>query len=129
SARSSARREGAAGSLDPDRYRVSPGYHEALGIPLLRGRLLSVADGPGAPVVIVISNELARRYWPDASPIGATVHLGSDTATVVGVVGDVRSGSLTAEPRLAFYASLYQAPSRAVSFVVRAPGGASGVVG
>ena len=84
-------------------FTASPGYFETVGIPLLAGRLLTDADHGDAPPVAVVSQALARRYWPDRSPLGARITFGNpaDTAstwlTVVGVVGDVRQESL-AEP-------------------------------
>ncbi len=73
---------------------VGPGYLEALGIPLRSGRILNARDDTGAPRVAVISESLARREVPDASPLGRrfTADLRSPrqtTVEIVGVVGDV----------------------------------------
>jgi putative ABC transport system permease protein len=89
-------------------YYVSPGYVETLGIPLLAGRTLTEADNAGAEPVLLVSESLARRYWPDASPVGARIR-GPDTHyTVVGVVGDARREALTEQLEPTFYASLPQ---------------------
>jgi predicted permease len=76
---------------------ASDDYFSALGIPLRAGRAFTADDRRGAPLAIVISESVARRFWPDASPLGARVRLGTgapDDASapfeVVGVVGDVR---------------------------------------
>jgi putative ABC transport system permease protein len=74
---------------------VTPGFLEALGTPLLRGRTISESDRTGLPPVVVISSALARRYWPGEDPIGKRLRnrRAGDEApwmTVVGVVGDVR---------------------------------------
>ena len=74
---------------------VTPGFLEALGVPLQRGRTISESDRAGSPPVVVISSALARRYWPGEDPIGKRLRNrrgGADAAwlTVVGVVGDVR---------------------------------------
>ncbi|NIW35424.1 MAG: FtsX-like permease family protein [Gemmatimonadetes bacterium] len=74
---------------------VTPGFLEAMGIPLLRGRTISEADRADASSVVVVSASLARRYWPDEDPIGKRVRnsRGGEDApwmTIVGVVGDVR---------------------------------------
>jgi predicted permease len=89
----------------PDvRYAVaSPDYFSALGIPLVRGRTFTDADREGTPWVAVISAGLARQVWPNRDPIGVRVKAGEGKpwATIVGVVGDVRKGSIDpAQPSL-----------------------------
>ncbi len=75
-------------------HRVSPGYFETFGIPIVQGRAFESVDvGESAPVVIV-SEHMVRRWWPDESPIGKLV----DGAAVIGVAGDVKYRSLTADP-------------------------------
>jgi predicted permease len=79
------------------RYAVSPGYLETMGIPLRRGRLLANADRAGAPLSVLISESLARRAVPAGDPIGRRLRIGSPDGapyTIVGIVGDVRQGSL-----------------------------------
>ncbi len=104
--------EGAAARAAEDAplawYRVAtPGYFQAMRIPLLRGRAFTERDRRGAPGVVVVNETLARRYWPDADPVGE--RLSPEWAdgrwlTVVGVVGDVRHDGLTegAAPELYF---------------------------
>jgi hypothetical protein len=50
--------------------RVSPGYLRAMGIRLLRGRGLAEADREGSPLTAVITETMAKRYWPDEDPVG-----------------------------------------------------------
>jgi predicted permease len=76
---------------------IVPGYFEAMRIPLLRGRLLQDSDlGDGAPQVVVINEEMAKRYWPGQDPIGKRFKYGLDPGakspwkTVVGVIADMR---------------------------------------
>ena len=83
----------------------SQGYFQALGIPLLSGRLFNENDTATAPGVAVISESLARATWPNQDPLGRTIDFGNMDGdmrllTVVGVVGDVHSRSLErpAEP-------------------------------
>jgi putative ABC transport system permease protein len=91
-------------------YRlVSPGYFEALGIPLVRGRGLEAADG-NEPIGVVVNEAAVRRFWPDAEPLGDRIGIGSlegeswyPPATVVGVVGDVRNAGLAEESEPAVY--------------------------
>jgi putative ABC transport system permease protein len=77
--------------------QVVPGFFEAMQIPLLRGRYVQDADlAEGAPPVIVINEEMARRFWPGEEALGKRIKYGLDPAaqnpwkTVVGVVSDMR---------------------------------------
>ncbi|MBI3682581.1 MAG: ABC transporter permease [Acidobacteria bacterium] len=69
---------------------VTPGYFQALGIPIRKGRALTVRDNPDAPRVILINETLERRYFANQDPVGAETTRG----TIVGVVGDVRQVTL-----------------------------------
>ena len=91
---------------------VTPGYFETMGIPL-RGRDFTEADGPDAPPVIIVSEALARQYWPNEDPVGRTIvpsSLGSRERMVIGVAGDVRSFGLDREIRPMVYYSGMEAP-------------------
>ncbi|HKC70233.1 MAG TPA: FtsX-like permease family protein, partial [Terriglobales bacterium] len=80
---------------------ASPGYFAAAGTPLLRGRTFQDADTDDAPAVTVISRAMAEKYWPGVDPIGQQVALGSPkypTATIVGIVADVKRLSLREQP-------------------------------
>jgi putative ABC transport system permease protein len=72
-------------------------YFGAMSIPLLRGRLFNATDTRAAPPVVVINATMAKHFWPDRDPIGERIRLGNATrkewATIIGVVGDVRSAS------------------------------------
>ncbi len=72
-------------------YDISPGYFDALGLPIVRGRGLTPDDGPGAPRVVVVNETLADLLWPGQDPIGRTLRLEMNGAPrqVVGVVPDV----------------------------------------
>ena len=107
-------------------FAVSPDYFGTLGIPLRRGRLLESSDGPGAPTVAVISEEMARRFFGDGrDPIGSRVTFGdpTDTAstwwTIVGVVGNVAQEGVTAKPYAQLYRPIQQLPSRGVFVSLR----------
>src|SRR5262249_52593177 len=63
-------------SYNTFRYAVSPGYFEAIGIPLRRGRLLNEHDVADALPAVVISESLAKRNFPNQDPIGRRVHVG-----------------------------------------------------
>ncbi len=75
-------------------------YFRTMGIPLLRGRGFHDADNEHAPPVAVVSEAIARRWWPNEDPIGKRIKFwGPDTLawrTVVGVAGDIRYRELRA---------------------------------
>jgi putative ABC transport system permease protein len=89
--------EGRPATQDPERHEsnmVSNGYFRVMGIPLREGRLFSAEDHSGSPGVAVISETMARRFWPSESPLGKRfkeVLPGADSEwlMVIGVVGDV----------------------------------------
>ena len=79
------------------RYAVTPGYFEAIGIPLKRGRLLDARDTADTPPVALVNESFARRKFPGGDAIGQRAHIGDTSKpwfTIVGVVGDVRQTSL-----------------------------------
>lgn len=115
------------------RYAVSPGYFEAIRIPLRRGRLLDEHDVGGSPQAVLLSESFAKRKFPGQDPLGQRVRVGPDIgradrpwATVVGVVGDVKQESLALSDSDAFYTSTSQWSwvDRAQSLVIRAYGDA-----
>jgi predicted permease len=92
---------------------VSPGYFDAMGIRLLRGRDFTAADRFGGPMVIVVNEEFARRYVPDAHAIGRHLYLptGRDTealAEIVGVVANSKYRTIGEEVEPAIYESYVQ---------------------
>ena len=96
------------GSMPSSAWRVvSPGYLRTLGIPL-RGRDFDDRDTAESQPVTIISEEMARRYWPGEDPLGRPVtlrSLGNKTYTIIGVAGDVRSFGPDAEPGPMAYVS------------------------
>lgn len=91
---------------------VSPEYFRTLGIPLLKGRNLSEQDNEDAPPVMVVSDAFAKRYFPGEDPIGMRLKTGGctecDWTTIVGVVGDVKHGGLSADDDSAMYCPYVQ---------------------
>ncbi|MGH9868106.1 MAG: ABC transporter permease [Candidatus Polarisedimenticolia bacterium] len=119
--------------LPPDRTpeasfrRVLPGYFRTMRIPLLEGREFDERDGrsgPDAPMVVVVSRALARRFWPDGGALGQRIKVGPPESepwlTIVGVAGDVHNVELAASPELATYEPLAQRSRRSMHLVVRA---------
>lgn len=94
---------------------ATDGYFQALGIPVLRGRIFDERDGPNSPHVAVISESLARERWPGRDPIGQTVEFGNMDGdvrllTIVGIVGDVHEYGMDMPPHPTFYVDLFQRP-------------------
>lgn len=99
---------------------ATDGYFQALGIPLVRGRMFDERDVADAPHVAVISESLARVRWPGQDPIGHTIEFGNMDGdmrllTVVGIVGDVHEDSLEAPPHPTVYVNLFQRPRPAIT--------------
>ncbi|MEM7584151.1 MAG: ABC transporter permease [Acidobacteriota bacterium] len=92
---------------------VGPGYFDAMGIPLHRGRAFTRDDRAETLPVAVLSQRLAQRLWPSGSAIGERLKLGPPESEapwmeVVGIVGDVRSERLSGDVSLDLYISHYQ---------------------
>ncbi|MES2306920.1 MAG: ABC transporter permease [Gemmatimonadota bacterium] len=100
---------------------VLANYFETMGIPVLAGRPFSSTDTAGAPLVAIVSEAMARRFWGVTTAVGRQFKHPNGIATVVGVVGDVRSKALhlPAEPQ--FYLPASQAPG-ALTFILRTRG-------
>jgi putative ABC transport system permease protein len=110
---------------------VSADYFRTMNIPLRRGRAFTSADSSGAPGVVVVSESMARRYWPAADPLGQRLKIPlpgtpyHDTwLTVVGVAADARYRELR-NSRLDLYMSFLQADHKPHHVVVRFSGDAS----
>lgn len=94
---------------------TTPGYFEAVGIPVLQGRAFTDADNDDPTRgAVVVSRAFAERFWPGEDPIGKGVAPSGRTTQpfyrVVGVVGDVPAGSLDGEPAIAVYYPIVHNP-------------------
>jgi predicted permease len=129
--------------ISPFNSSVSPGYFEAMSIPLKRGRFLTASDDARAPRVLIIDERLAQRFWKGADPVGrrmwkpdnpdeVTRGPGPKTSyyTVVGVVGNIRTTGLTEkEPVGTYYFPFAQNAGRGMTLVTRTAGEPSSLVG
>ncbi len=93
---------------------ITPGYFEAMRIPLRRGRMLQDSDGGNAPLVAMINETMARKFWPNQDPIGKRFKVADPSekapwVRIVGVIGDVRQMSLNEPPRQEMYFPYWQA--------------------
>ena len=94
---------------------ATDGYFQALGIPLIRGRMFDERDGADAPHAALISESLAKDRWPGQDPIGHTIEFGNMDGdlrllTIVGIVGDTHEYGLDEPPRPTVYVNLFQRP-------------------
>jgi len=103
---------------------VAPGTFAALGIPLLQGRDFQTSDHIKSPLVAIIDEPLARRYWPAGDAIGRRIQTTGNRQwlTIVGIVSGVKHTSLMEEKRPHIYFALGQYPAPRASFVVRTDG-------
>ncbi len=102
---------------------VGPGYFTTLGIPLTLGRDFADTDADGTPMVIVVNQAMARRFWPNQNPIGRRITTDDKTwYSIVGVAGDVRQMGLRADSEPEVYMSYLQDPFQwpYLSLLVRA---------
>jgi predicted permease len=109
---------------------VAPAYFEAMTIPVKRGRSFSERDGPQNPAVAIISEVMAREYWPDRDPIGQHLVLGHGIGRefqdepereIIGIVGSVRAGNLTSAPGAEVYVPQAQLPDVTNAFIAGGP--------
>ena len=105
---------------------VSSDYFKALRIPLREGRFISSSDLPDRPRVTVISETMARRYWPGESPLGRVIRVGAAALTIVGVVSDVQATPLDTKPVAQIYVAHLQQFEPNMNILVRTSPG-SGV--
>ena len=100
---------------------ASPNWFATLRIPLKRGRLFTDADRVGAPKVLLVNEQAAKRFWPTENPIGKHVEIGMggwNDAEVVGIVGGVRQAP-DSEPRPEVYVPYYGSPRPGMIIYVR----------
>jgi putative ABC transport system permease protein len=129
------RAEAPGSGMPAGKYRrVLPGFPEALGIRLLRGRSFDLRETPDTPRYAVIDEAAAQRYWPNEDPIGKRITYSSSDAKVirwreiVGVVGTIRHASLGEQPEPHVYFDALQSPDVSLTYVVRSALPASAVI-
>ena len=122
-------------------YIVEPDYLKAMGIPLQRGRFFTPQDNEHSPLVVVVDEVFAQKYFPSQDPIGKRIHIDRFTqlAEIVGVVGHVKQWGLATDDQQSLRSGLYipclQMPDDFVamtpsssSVIVRAGGSSAGLV-
>ena len=112
-------------------YIVEPDYLKAMGIPLLRGRFFTAQDNEHSPLVVVVDEVFAQKYFPNQNPVGKRINLNlfNRPAEIVGVVGHVKQWGLATDDQQSLRSDLYipcfQMPN---DFVAGAPSGSAVVV-
>ena len=103
------------------RSTISPGFFEALGIPIKQGRDFTWRDRKGSPDVVIINETMARKLFPGEDPIGHRLITGiqSIPREIVGVTGDVRSENLSLPPAAEMYYPTTQLDGAFLSVIVR----------
>jgi predicted permease len=114
----------AGASRTADYVSVSPDYFRVMGIPLMAGRFFNQHDVMSAPRVSVISQAMARLYFPNQDPLGKQLIFGFPPGggamrEIVGIVGDVRDVSLGQDPGPMMYVPYAQAPFWGANLVVK----------
>ena len=103
---------------------ITPGYFQTLGIPLLQGRAFTWSDDEKASPKVIVSESIARRFWPDQNPIGRHLSYARRqiVAEVVGVAGDVKTQGLESDPGMVFYTPYAQFSWPNVTIALRTTG-------
>jgi putative ABC transport system permease protein len=116
-----------------DRRAITPSYFAALGVRFVDGRAFTDADNERSQPVAIVSRSLAQHYWPRGSAIGKRLKLARYESprpwlTIVGVVADVRHGTLAQPSRQVVYYPLAQNPSEGMELVIRSAGPSSAII-
>ncbi|MBA2604569.1 MAG: ABC transporter permease [Acidobacteria bacterium] len=114
----------ASGLVQAGWRSVTPGFFEAMGIPVLAGRTFTATDRQGGERVVVVSASLARQLWPGQGAVGRRIFWGGTsgrTRTVVGVTGDFRDVRPEAEPDPMLFLPHAQVDLPAMTLIVRSP--------
>ncbi|MGH7481877.1 MAG: ABC transporter permease [Longimicrobiales bacterium] len=100
-------------------FIITHDYFEALGIPLLKGRVFTDADESAQAFVLMVNAAFARRYWPGEDAVGRTLAFGDMELPIVGVVGNVRTDEITQAPQPAVYVPSYIMARSSMKLFVR----------
>ncbi len=122
--------------ISPSQVQVTPGYFNAMGVKLVRGRFFDERDAPKAQQAIIVDEKLARRFWPNQDPIGRRMYTPQDINNllavtdktvwlyVVGVIGDVKLHTLTENKETvgAYYYAMAQNTANGLTFALKTAG-------
>jgi putative ABC transport system permease protein len=111
--------------MGAQRRRVTTGFFQTLGIPILAGRTFNENDRQGAPFVVIISKTMAQEFWPGEEALGKVLILTWGDGLpleVIGIAGDVREAGPAFTARSVFYMPLSQFPIAAPQIALRVIG-------
>jgi predicted permease len=111
---------------------VSPSYFATMGTRIIRGRGFTDADRAGAPLVLVISQSMARKVFPKADALGQCIRVDADTvpcSTVVGIAADIVDRNVAEPGGLQYYAPIAQHGSGGNGLFIRTRGDAADLIG
>jgi predicted permease len=128
--------------ISPLRMDVSPGYFEAMGISMTKGRGFDDRDKETAPLVVIVDEQLAQHFWPNSDPVGRRMYLPGNPQdllkvdehttwlTVIGVVGNLRYEHLEDKGGSAgaYYRPIEQEPDNTFTFALKAAGNTDSAV-
>jgi putative ABC transport system permease protein len=100
-------------------HAASPGYFEALRVPLLKGRRFDERDRTDAPPVVLINDSLAQRYFPGEDPVGQVLDLWGGHRQIIGVVADIRDRPSDPQAVPAYWFPISQQAFNQVSVVLK----------
>jgi putative ABC transport system permease protein len=98
---------------------VSPGYLATLGIPIRQGNDFTERDNESAPGVAIVNELLAKRFWPNESPIGKRIRYGKDWLSIVGVCRNIKHARLDAQSDMEIYVPYPQVAGEVLQFLGR----------
>ncbi|PYL05293.1 MAG: ABC transporter permease [Verrucomicrobia bacterium] len=111
-------------SPDEEKRQVSPDYFRAIETPLIKGRFFSDADSADAPLVIIVNQTFAKKFWPKGDALGKRITFDDPKKnpkwiTIVGIVGDIRHFGLDIDPKPEMYVPFAQSAYSTTIYVVR----------
>jgi len=109
-------------SMEVDYNVASPGYFDAMGIPIIAGRAFTARDDSGAARVLIVNRQFAQRFWQGADPLGRTVRLSDRDYTIVGVVPNGKYRTLGEDPLAYMYIPQQQMWQDAMTLFIRTAG-------
>ena len=95
-------------SLEVFHAEVAPRYFEMLDVPILEGRDFAPYDDRKAPLVAIVDQTAAKRFWPGQDPVGKKLHIGGGVATVIGMVQNTKHQFMNERPAPMVYMSYFQ---------------------
>jgi predicted permease len=110
--------------MQADQRNASTGYFETMRIPLIKGRFFNEQDAKDSQKVVIIDENMARTYWPNADPVGRRLKIGGADSkdpwlTIAGVVGNVKQYDLETASRVALYLPVQQYPESTMYLATR----------